>query len=316
MNLPITIPCFIQGGIRRGLGSRWDTRGGYTLLVTGHVWAHLTRRLRGPLVVGHRGLSDQHPENTLAALRGAVQAGAHGVEVDLRASRDGVAMLVHDLDLTRIAGRPEQINELDADELAQIEVTLRPPHSDANPGGAPETILSFDQAYDAIGPSAAWFVEIKTDARCVEQVAARWRRTPPLPGSAVISFDRSLCRLARARLPATVAVGRLHHEGDVGPDCRVPVLEQTLEDQLDILALHRTHWSRRWVRRCRDAGVKTLAWTANHPRSLSQLRAMGVETIISDLPESVSARLYRGRWPLWAGWPGWAGWRREVGLAR
>ena len=275
--------------------------------MTGRVWAHLTRWVYGPLVVGHRGLSDQLPENTLAALRAAVEAGAYGVEVDLRASRDGVAMLVHDLDLMRIAGRPEQVTDLDAEDLTQIEVTLNPPHADTATGygdGPPPRILSFDLAYTALGSSTAWIVEVKTDPRCVEQVAACWRSTPPPPGSAVISFDRSLCRLARERLPDSVAVGRLHHEGDVGPACRVPVLEQTLEDRLDILALHRTHWSRQWVRRCHSVGLQTLAWTANEPRSLSRLRAMGVDTLISDLPPGVTSRLYRGRWPVWAGLPG------------
>ena len=57
-------------------------------------------------VIGHRGTPTQpsHPENTLAAVRTALEAGADGVEVDVRATRDGVLVLSHDRDLGRVLG--------------------------------------------------------------------------------------------------------------------------------------------------------------------------------------------------------------------
>jgi hypothetical protein len=45
-----------------------------------------------------------YPENTLAAVRTALQAGVDGVEVDVRATEDGVLVLAHDGDLGRVLG--------------------------------------------------------------------------------------------------------------------------------------------------------------------------------------------------------------------
>jgi glycerophosphoryl diester phosphodiesterase len=45
-----------------------------------------------------------YPENTLAAVRTALQAGVDGVEVDVRATEDGVLVLSHDGDLGRVLG--------------------------------------------------------------------------------------------------------------------------------------------------------------------------------------------------------------------
>ena len=57
-------------------------------------------------VIGHRGTPTQpvHPENTLAAVRTALRAGVDGVEVDVRATRDGALVLSHDADLGRVMG--------------------------------------------------------------------------------------------------------------------------------------------------------------------------------------------------------------------
>ena len=61
-------------------------------------------RLVRPLVFGHRGATASAVENTEAALRAALASGADGVEVDVRLTRDRVAVLAHDPDLRRVAG--------------------------------------------------------------------------------------------------------------------------------------------------------------------------------------------------------------------
>lgn len=49
-----------------------------------------------PLVIGHRGASADHPENTIAAFNGARDQGADGVELDVRRTHDGVLVVHHD----------------------------------------------------------------------------------------------------------------------------------------------------------------------------------------------------------------------------
>lgn len=48
-----------------------------------------------PRIISHRGYKGKFPENTLAAVQGAVQAGTHALEIDLHLSRDGVLVLSH-----------------------------------------------------------------------------------------------------------------------------------------------------------------------------------------------------------------------------
>ena len=63
-----------------------------------------------PAVVAHRGASGHRPEHTLDAYRTAIRMGVDDLELDLVATRDGVLVARHDLELsatTDVAGRPE-----------------------------------------------------------------------------------------------------------------------------------------------------------------------------------------------------------------
>lgn len=75
-----------------------------------------------PVTVCHRGASALAPENTLAAFALAVSHGVDMAELDVHLSRDGELMVIHDADLTRVAGRPLTVSDLTADELAGIDV--------------------------------------------------------------------------------------------------------------------------------------------------------------------------------------------------
>ena len=52
-------------------------------------------------ISAHRGNASSAPENTLAAFKNALQAGAHFIEVDVRTTNDGVLMIMHDANLER-----------------------------------------------------------------------------------------------------------------------------------------------------------------------------------------------------------------------
>ena len=67
------------------------------------------------------------PENTLEAFRRAVSAGAHALETDLRLSRDGVVVLMHDPSLRRTFGEKALVCDCDWARLAALR-TLRAPH--------------------------------------------------------------------------------------------------------------------------------------------------------------------------------------------
>ena len=72
-------------------------------------------------IVAHRGFSAVAPENTLAAIRGAIQAGATGCEFDVYGCRDGTIVLMHDKTVDRTTNGTGPVTELSLRQLQQLD---------------------------------------------------------------------------------------------------------------------------------------------------------------------------------------------------
>src|SRR3989337_130082 len=75
-----------------------------------------------PQVVAHRGASEAVAEHTLGAYLEALDAGAEGLECDVRLTADGHLVCVHDRDLRRTAGRRDAISTMDLADLERLDV--------------------------------------------------------------------------------------------------------------------------------------------------------------------------------------------------
>ena len=74
------------------------------------------------LAIAHRGDPLAERENTIGAFAAAVDAGADMIELDVRCTSDGHAVVVHDPTLERIWGVARHVHELSADEVRQIGI--------------------------------------------------------------------------------------------------------------------------------------------------------------------------------------------------
>lgn len=159
-----------------------------------------------PRIVAHRGWATRHPENTLPALRGALDAGVRHVEFDVQLSADGVPLLIHDPTLERTAGRPDCVFDLAWTQLAGV--TVRREEDDG--AGVPLASLAQVAAMLTGYPDATAFVEIKRHsverfgaADCVARCLAALG--PVASRSVVTSFEASVVEAARAQRAAAVA---------------------------------------------------------------------------------------------------------------
>jgi glycerophosphoryl diester phosphodiesterase len=75
------------------------------------------------LVVAHRGASSREPENTLAAFRAAVQAGADVIELDVRATSDGIPVVMHDADVSATTDGSGPVHSLTLAEVKRLDAS-------------------------------------------------------------------------------------------------------------------------------------------------------------------------------------------------
>lgn len=102
------------------------------------------------LPVAHRGLhDDSKPENSLSAYRAAAEAG-YAMETDVRFSKDGKLVILHDDDLRRLAGDPRRVDECTLAELKKLRLM-----------GTDEEIPTFEEFLEAVDGRAPLLIEIK-----------------------------------------------------------------------------------------------------------------------------------------------------------
>lgn len=73
-------------------------------------------------IAAHRGYAAKYPENTMPAIKAAVDAGVFSIEVDVQFSQNGIPFLFHDLDFERIANVSTRIFETNMADIKRIPI--------------------------------------------------------------------------------------------------------------------------------------------------------------------------------------------------
>ena len=73
------------------------------------------------LILGHRGYSARHLENSMEAFKAALAAGMDGFELDVQPTQDGVCLVLHDDDLGRTAKAPGELRRMKSTELPLLK---------------------------------------------------------------------------------------------------------------------------------------------------------------------------------------------------
>jgi glycerophosphoryl diester phosphodiesterase len=118
-----------------------------------------------PYLIAHRGYPALYPENSLAGIEAAVQAGACYVEIDIQLSNRRTPFLCHDDHLKRLTGLDIYLTQLDDDEIDALTVPYPESASLSYPASAaPISRLSTFCQYLAKWPHVTAFIEIKAES--------------------------------------------------------------------------------------------------------------------------------------------------------
>ena len=206
------------------------------------------------LVLAHRGLHDDAPENTLDAFAAAVAAGADGIETDVRLSRDGLPVLFHDPKVWR-----RKVAAMTRAELSRAA------------GFRVPTLEEAMQRFDVV-----WDVEIKSmDA--VESTLAVLRRLRGTRRFFVTSFRRDVLR--RVAASGLAETGLIVEHAPLG-------LRRTPGE---IAVWRFPIATKRRVRRAHAAGLRVFVYGAWTPGEHARCVAAGVEGLITDRPSLARA---------------------------
>lgn len=223
----------------------------------------------------HRGLHGPgRIENSRAAFEAAIARG-HGIELDVRMSRDGEAMVIHDEGLERLTGQPGEVAARTAAQLAGLRLA-----------GSDETIPPLHEVLALIAGRVPLLIEAKApDRRVAGLCLAIFRALAGYRGPvAIMSFNPEVPRWFAAhapRLPRGLVVTEHGRRGIRGRLARRLALWRA---RADFLAYDVRDLPSRFARRQRRRGVPVLTWTVRSAAE-RQRAALHADQIIYEAGE-------------------------------
>ncbi len=249
-------------------------------------------------VVGHRGASFDHPENTLASFRGAVAAGADGCEFDVHATADGALIIIHDKYLNRTTdiiapigskGKPEKVPvaEKTLAEIKALKIKALADRPWKLKAFAGERLPTLAETLALLKPAAATRPVIEIKAEHIEpQIIAALRGAGLYDRAVIISFSQTVVQAVR-RLAPDLPVAWLYDTGKFdGTSAELAdFLTQTARELgTSLLDLGHKKLTREVVDTLRRRGFTVWAWTVDEPDRAGELRAWGVASITTNKP--------------------------------
>jgi glycerophosphoryl diester phosphodiesterase len=236
-----------------------------------------------PVIVAHRGAPSSHPENTLPSFEAAIGLGARIVELDVRVSADGVAVVMHDPMVDRTTDGSGPVHELTAAEIARLN---------AGTEEAPAAVPTLAEVLDLVSGRAAVALEIKNipgepgydpvRQAAVEGALAELERTAFDGPVLVISFNPASIAACKAAAP-DVPTGFLTTEH---VDPREALAHSVLAGHEMVLPGTRAlePVGEAFVAEAHEAGLRVGTWTADEPDEVARLLDWGVDAVASNDP--------------------------------
>ena len=211
------------------------------------------------LLLAHRGYHLNAPENTMAAFDAAVTLGVDGIETDVRLSRDGLPVIIHD----RVTARKRAVAD-----LTRSEITADLGHAVAV---LPEILDAF--------PDVQWNIEIKNPEAwpVASRVLAQYQRSRRL---LVTSFRHDVVKLCANELEVDCGLLLAHRPLDAGamiaacagqPRIKCMVWDYNIADDGVLRAVSAAGWG-------------NYIYSAVTPTEHARCRALGLAGLITDYP--------------------------------
>ena len=266
--------------------------------------------LRPVQVVAHRGSSAAHAEHTLGAYELALKEGADALECDVRLTRDGVLVCVHDRRIDRVSDGRGVLSTLELADLADLDFSswkarqgdplLEAAWEEADQDPERRSVLTLERllqlALDSRAPSGRrveLHIETKHPTRygglverSLVELLDRYGLAAPLSRSVspvtVMSYTATSLRRVHVLAPLLPTVLLMDRVPVRYRDGRLPAQVRSAGVALRVVQRYPSY-----VQRVHDQGNRLHVFTVDCPADIDLMLALGVDVIISNQPGRV-----------------------------
>ncbi|MGD8538960.1 MAG: glycerophosphodiester phosphodiesterase family protein [Candidatus Aminicenantes bacterium] len=235
------------------------------------------------VVMAHRGASAAAPENTLVAYEKAIMMGADYAELDVRQTKDGAIVLMHDKTVHRTTGVKGFVWDFTLEELKQLEAG-----SWFGEEFKGEPIPTLEEVIRLAKGRMKLNIEVKiseNEPGIAKKVVDIVRAEDFSKDCVITSFDMDTVKRFKEIAP-DLRTG-LIFDKELPPD--------VFEGNWEILSSNSELVDADFMRLARKSGKETYVWTVNEREEMLRLIGLGVDGIITDKPDLLRSVLMEVR---------------------
>ncbi|MEM2958901.1 MAG: glycerophosphodiester phosphodiesterase family protein [Candidatus Jordarchaeaceae archaeon] len=224
--------------------------------------------MKKPLIIAHRGASFYEPENTLRAVRRALEFGVDGVEVDVRSTIEGNIVVIHDETVDRTTNGSGRVRDMSLVELRSLDA------------GKGEKIPILEEVLELVGNKAMLIIELKTGG-IEERVLSIVEKYDALNRVMFSSFIHGSVKRVK-ELNSEAKTGVIIRSSPVNPSMLA------LDARAENICAYYKYVSWEMVQNVHSHGLNIFAWTVDDANTAENLIMLGVDGIVTNKPDIIT----------------------------
>ena len=231
-------------------------------------------------IFAHRGASGYAPENTLIAIKQAIEMKVDGIEIDIQLTRDGRIVLMHDWKVDRTTTGRGYVYELDFDYIRTLDAGQW-----FTKDFIGEVVPTLEEVLDILPQDMMLNIEIKDTARhhskIEEKLLEVLKKYPDKFENIIVSsFHHDKIKKLQELEPKLKLALLTNSEF-------IEIEKYLSTNDLSSYSYHPeiNHVSKEDIEKLHAKGIKIFVWTANKEEDLNYLVKLGVDGVISDYPD-------------------------------
>ncbi len=229
-----------------------------------------------PVIIAHRTLPLDAAENSIEGIRKAVELGADYVEIDVRRTRDGVPVMLHDALLLRTTLRPWPVSWATAKGLCRAKLR-----------GSHQSVPTFAEAVDALSPGLGLAIDTK-DPGAAEAIVRELRNQGALDRALLWAQSTSAVRWYADHAGEEAAEVALLRDAFT-PEAIDCFLTDATACGATAISAHQSTVDLAFIERAHELGLKVHCWFQDEGTQ-ERLATLPLDGIVTDWPVDARAR--------------------------
>tara|TARA_X000001036_G_C20519069_1_gene741347 strand:- start:207 stop:935 length:729 start_codon:yes stop_codon:yes gene_type:complete len=232
-------------------------------------------------IIGHRGASDDAPENTISSIKEAFVQGADGVEVDVRLTKDERVVCIHDKNTVRTTGLSLEVKNTNYRELKNLDAG-----SWKGAAWKDELIPSLEEVLKEVPLNKEIFIEIKTSLEIIDPLISLVLSSKIMQKNiTMISFNAEVIKEIKLRLPEVTcnlltAFDPSYNEKDL------PQLLKKI-DADGVGVQNHAKLTKDFIDKIKNINKDVHVWTVNEGEKAKKYSLLGLSSITTNKPRYI-----------------------------